>query len=130
MSEDKIAIFFFGTSNTYGERPSFSHLYSAGVQEGLVVVLQSFFCVGLSCEPNERELAGLSVFGADDLCVRDLHNKATGRHDGINGTLVTSSMTASIQGGMYAEIAAYCSLHQEGTYSWCLKNGVHTSTMP
>lgn len=48
------------------------HLYSAGVQEGLVVVLQSFFRIASSRESHESKLARLSVFGAHDLGIRYL----------------------------------------------------------
>ena len=48
------------------------HLYSAGVQEGLVVVLQSLFCIGRGREANERELPRLSVFGANNFGIRNL----------------------------------------------------------
>lgn len=53
----------------------FAYLYSAGVQEGLVVVVESIFCIGLGSEANKRELPGLPFFGADDLCIRHLSRR-------------------------------------------------------
>lgn len=95
----------------------FSHLYSAGVQEGLVVVVQSIFCVGRGCEANKRELPGFPFFGADDLCIRHLS-----RRPAATTEKVLPYFDAGRMAGVFAEIQTAVCTYQENTASL-----VHTS---